>query len=33
MSLIELPLGFPGRVFRSPMPFGQYDLHGEGYDQ
>ena len=33
MSLIELPLSFPGRVFRSPMPFGQYDLHGEVYDQ
>ena len=33
MSLIELPLGFPGRVFRSPMPFGQYDLHGEVYDR
>src|SRR5499425_105749 len=33
MSLIELPFGFPGRVFRSPMPFGQYDLHGEVYDQ
>jgi protein-tyrosine phosphatase len=22
MSLIELPFGLPGRVFRSPMPFG-----------
>jgi protein-tyrosine phosphatase len=33
MSLIELPFGFPGRVFRSPMPFGQYDLHGEVYDR
>jgi predicted protein tyrosine phosphatase len=33
MSLIELPFGLPGRVFRSPMPFGPYDLHGEVYDQ
>jgi protein-tyrosine phosphatase len=33
MSLIELPFGFPGRIFRSPMPFGPYDLHGEVYDQ
>ena len=33
MSLIELPFGFPGRIFRSPMPFGPYDLHGEAYDR
>ena len=33
MSLIELPFGFPGRIFRSPMPFGPHDLHGEVYDQ
>jgi hypothetical protein len=33
MSLLELPFGFPGRVFRSPMPFGPYDLHGEVYDR
>ena len=33
MSLIELPFGLPGRVFRSPMPFGPYDLHGEVYDR
>ena len=33
MSFIELPFGFPGRVFRSPMPFGQYDLHSEVYDR
>jgi hypothetical protein len=26
MSLIELPFGFPGCIFRSPMPFGPYDL-------
>ena len=32
MSLLELPFGFTGRIFRSPMPFGQYDLHGEVYD-
>ena len=33
MSFIELPFGFPGRIFRSPMPFGPYDLHGEVYDR
>src|SRR5262249_6641624 len=33
MPLTELPFGFPGRIFRSPMPFGQYDLHGEVYDR
>jgi protein-tyrosine phosphatase len=31
MPLTELPFGFPGRIFRSPMPFGQYDPHGEVY--
>jgi hypothetical protein len=29
VSLTELPFGFPGRVCRSPMPFGPYDLHSE----
>jgi hypothetical protein len=33
MSFIELPFGFYGRIFRSPMPFGPYDLHGEVYDR
>jgi len=33
MPLTELPFSLPGRVFRSPMPFGPYDLHGEVYDQ
>ena len=33
MPLTELPFGFPGRIFRSPMPFGPYDLHGEVYDR
>ena len=33
MSLTELPFGLPGRIFRSPMPFGPYDRHGEVYDQ
>lgn len=33
MPLMELPFGFPGRLFRSPMPFGPYDLHDEVYDQ
>lgn len=33
MPLTELPFGLPGRLFRSPMPFGPYDLHGEVYDR
>ena len=33
VPLTELPFGFLGRVFRSPMPFGPYDLHGEVYDR
>ena len=33
MSLTELPFGFPGRIFRSPIPFGPYDLHSEVYDR
>jgi hypothetical protein len=33
VPLTELPFGFPGRAFRSPMPFGPYDLHGEVYEQ
>jgi protein tyrosine/serine phosphatase len=33
MSLVELPFGLPGRIFRSPMPFGPYDLHSEVYDR
>jgi len=33
MPLTELPFGLPGHLFRSPMPFGPYDLHGEVYDQ
>jgi protein-tyrosine phosphatase len=33
VSLTELPFGLPGRLLRSPMPFGPYDLHGEVYDR
>jgi hypothetical protein len=33
MPMIELPFGLPGRIFRSPMPFGPYDLHGEVYSR
>ena len=33
MSLTELPFGLPGCLFRSPMPLGPYDLHGEVYDR
>lgn len=29
MPLTELPLGLPGRIFCSPMPFGDYDSQGE----
>ncbi|MGB2728428.1 MAG: protein-tyrosine phosphatase family protein [Halobacteriota archaeon] len=29
MSLTELPFGLAGHIFRSPMPFGAYDLRGE----
>ena len=29
MTLTEFPLGLPGRVFGSPMPFGTYDKDGE----
>jgi protein-tyrosine phosphatase len=32
MFLTELPFGFAGRVFRSPMPFGPYDPRGEVYE-
>src|SRR5712692_2622689 len=28
MSVIELPFGLPGRIFRSPMPYGPYDPQG-----
>lgn len=24
-TLTELPFGFPGRIYRSPMPYGNYD--------
>ena len=27
-SLTELPLGLPGKIYRSPMPFGPYDAAG-----
>jgi hypothetical protein len=27
VPLTKLPFGLPGRVFRSPMPFGPYDRH------
>lgn len=26
--LIEIPFNFPGRIFRSPMPFSRFDLDG-----
>lgn len=32
MSLTELPLDLPGRLFRSPMPFGDFDPAGQILD-
>jgi protein-tyrosine phosphatase len=29
MNFTEFPLGLPGRVFGSPMPYGDYDKDGE----
>jgi len=29
MTFTEFPLGLPGRVFGSPLPFGTYDRNGE----
>ena len=31
MELTLLPLGLPGKIFRSPMPFGYYDQTGQVY--
>jgi protein-tyrosine phosphatase len=31
MELTLLPLGLPGNIYRSPMPFGQYDRTGVLY--
>ncbi len=31
-TLTELPLGLAGRLYRSPMPFGPYDLQGEVWE-
>ncbi len=33
MPLTELPLDLPGRVFRSPMPFGDFDPNGDLWDE
>ena len=33
MTFTEFPLGLPGRVFGSPMPFGTYDKDGELFDE
>jgi protein-tyrosine phosphatase len=32
MTMTELPFGQPGRIFRSPMPFGKYDSKGLLYE-
>jgi protein-tyrosine phosphatase len=31
MSLTELPFNLQGNIFRSPMPFGNYDPSGEAF--
>lgn len=31
--LIELPFNLPGRIFRSPMPFGRYDPDAQVFEQ
>lgn len=33
MCIAELPFGLAGHVFRSPVPFGTYDLRGEGLNE
>jgi len=33
MALTELPFQLPGRIFRSPMPFGAYDPEGNGVSE
>jgi len=33
MTFTEFPLGLPGRIFGSPMPFGDYDKDGELFDE
>ena len=33
VSLVELPFGLPGRVYRSPMPFKRHDPQGDLYEQ
>jgi len=30
--ITELPFGQPGRIFRSPMPFGKHDPEGVIYE-
>ncbi|SPP64626.1 protein-tyrosine phosphatase family protein [Nitrospira lenta] len=32
MLITELPFGQPGRILRSPMPFGKYDPEGVIYE-
>ena len=32
MTITELPFGQPGRIFRSPMPFGKHDPEGLMYE-
>ena len=33
MSLTELPFNLQGNIFRSPMPFGDYDRSGETFQE
>ena len=32
ISLTELPLGLPGRIFRRPMPYGDFDPEGRALE-
>ena len=33
MTFTEFPLGLPGHIFGSPMPFGDYDKDGALFDE
>ena len=33
MTFTEFPLGLPGRIYGSPMPFGDYDKDGALFDE
>jgi protein-tyrosine phosphatase len=33
MSITELPYNLPGKIFRSPMPFGLFDFGDKAYEE